>query len=246
MLCRLSPRGFTLIELLVVISIIALLVAILLPALSQAREEGKAIACASNLRQVGLAQVSYLNDYDFRFFEYVGPSNFREFGQGGQSLGGVNDPRPLNVYVNDNLEMFYCPSDQGRAASPYSAVTPTIWEVLGASYIFNMIGVPDQWASSFANPNDNVANLSDQILNTSRFVLFGEYSLIDVNWDAPSSKWATGWGAPIGLSVSGNFHEPFYDDHTLNVAFADGHATRLNEVRGVGRYGKDFTLVPGK
>lgn len=62
---RPRPLGaFTLIELLVVISIIALLIAILLPALSAARRAGKAAACKSNLRQIGLAIQMYANDSD--------------------------------------------------------------------------------------------------------------------------------------------------------------------------------------
>lgn len=59
-----SKRGFTLIELLVVISITSLLLSMLLPALSQARESAKMITCASNLRQFGLATVLYSEDYD--------------------------------------------------------------------------------------------------------------------------------------------------------------------------------------
>jgi len=57
--------GFTLIELLVVIAVIALLMAILLPALSRAREQGKSTRCLSNLKQIGIAMHAYAVDYNY-------------------------------------------------------------------------------------------------------------------------------------------------------------------------------------
>jgi prepilin-type N-terminal cleavage/methylation domain-containing protein/prepilin-type processing-associated H-X9-DG protein len=69
-------RGFTLIELLVVIAIIAVLAAILFPVFAQAREKARAISCLSNEKQIGLALLQYVQDYDETYpQEHPGTAN---------------------------------------------------------------------------------------------------------------------------------------------------------------------------
>src|SRR5579871_3249948 len=78
---RRQPQGFTLIELLVVIAIIAILAAILFPVFAKARENARRTACISNVKQLGLAWMMYVQDND----ETFPPSNSPNSSQWGPS-----------------------------------------------------------------------------------------------------------------------------------------------------------------
>ena len=104
--------GFTLIELLVVIAIIAILAAILFPVFAQARERARAVSCLSNTKQLGLAEMMYLQDYDEVFWSNpwpgggIWPGNCQSPGCGGTTFWSDL----LQPYIK-NTGIFSCPSN---------------------------------------------------------------------------------------------------------------------------------------
>ncbi len=96
-------RGFTLIELLVVIAIIAILAAILFPVFARARENARKANCQSNLKQIMLGAMQYVQDYDERF-------NRNPYSDDATDHYFVGNPRQiLNPYMK-NDQVWVCPS----------------------------------------------------------------------------------------------------------------------------------------
>jgi prepilin-type N-terminal cleavage/methylation domain-containing protein/prepilin-type processing-associated H-X9-DG protein len=110
-------RGFTLIELLVVISIIAILLAILIPSLSKVREKVKDTACKSNLKNVGLALLMYLDANDRRIPNTGSANGFLWYDDAGNVYrpNNVNGNTYWGIWYYDYLKdpkVFGCPSLQ--------------------------------------------------------------------------------------------------------------------------------------
>jgi prepilin-type N-terminal cleavage/methylation domain-containing protein len=98
MLRRPARRGFTLIELLVVIAIIAILAAILFPVFARARENARRASCMSNLKQIGLGVMQYVQDYDEKYPSAMYASNYLT-GPGTWQLATAGDGTPGGTYT---------------------------------------------------------------------------------------------------------------------------------------------------
>lgn len=101
-------KGFTLIELLVVIAIIAVLAAMLLPALAQAKQKAQTTRCKSNLRQLGLGYAMYADDHDAR---YPISGNVIAWNQIDPGTGNPSWMQQLIAYAA-TTNVYRCPSDQ--------------------------------------------------------------------------------------------------------------------------------------